>query len=1115
MKKLALSLLGPFQVSLQNEAITEFATDKIRALLAYLAVEGERPHRRQIMATLLWPDLPDSSALNNLRKSLHRLRQTVDRHEPGISDQLLSVTPQTVCLNLSAVEIDVVTFQALLKACADHPHRHLHLCQPCLDRLAQAAAIGERGEFLAGLHLAGVPEFDEWLLLRRESLQQQLWSALNSLTAALEQRGDYEPARRYAGRQISLDPYREESHRQLMRLLALSGQRNEVLAAYENCRRILLEELGVEPEAATTALYEQIRQTEAGSGRPLGQPALLHHFPAEFRPFVNRERELAQVQEQLFDPGCRLITVLGPGGIGKTRFCVRAAEQAAQLGFADGIYFFPLVGVVSADLLPAALANGLGLTLQGQREPAAQLLDYLKNKQCLLVLDNFEHLVQGGADLLPDVLAAAPGVRLLVSSREPLHVQAEWRLPLAGLDVTSPSQPGSALKLFAHVARQVRSGFELSPAEETAAIQICQLVQGVPLALEIAATWVRLMDCATIAEEIGRSPLFLTTPSRDLPDRHRSMAAVFDHSWRLLSTSEQLTLAKLSIFHGSFSLETALTVAETTVVCLAALVDKSLVQLQTGRRYALHELLRQFAAERLEQLRNPELVAKLKQRHSSHYLNVVAAREPTLGGPQPQVAVAAIQQRLANIRQAWHWARTKPDLELIGRSLPGLARFYEIAGLFREGETMMRLAAEELTAHVESDAGVALLAYLRGWQARFLGSQGRSGEAGPIAQTALALAEQSADGNCLAHAQSVLAEWMIGTGRYEEAKFYQQQVVDFYQASGARPGQLADALLKLTLMHWRTSNRHQAFPFLQQARPLAEAADDRLALAKINTLLGGFYWEEGDFEQAQRYSLKALSLNQAIGHRRGTASGYANLGLLMNETGKYDLALAYCQNAIELFSELGDEDNVANVTGTIGAIYQNQGEWEEALACHWRAIRFDEESGHQGDLGRHFGAIGRLYRLMGQPGPALEYVNRSLPLLRPTGSSYLIVFPVLEKAELLTAAGDYEEAEALAQEGLKLALELGRKDLITEAEALVARTAYHLGRPEAALARLRQLLAESNDPLQQATWHEELWRLDGGEADREAAVRLYQELYGERPKFEFKMRLAALEAERG
>lgn len=417
----SLRVLGAFALQFDGQLVTSFPTDKARALLAYLALEAGRSHVREQLAALLWPKIAGELALTNLRKTLHRLRETLNATAPGMSDILLTSTRQTIQLNAERLAVDSADFERLLTSCTIHPHPSLHHCDECLARLEQAAEL-YRGELLAGLGLADAPAFEEWLLLRREALHQQLLGALSTLAAAYEARGEYERAHAYATRQLNEDPYREEAHRQVMRLLAQRGLAHQALAQYERCREVLANELGVEPEAATTALYEQIRRRQlvnqqtrrAGDKEQELQDQSSLSPPPPVSPserqdwgempavdsFQGREAELATLERWLGPERCRLVVVLGMGGAGKTALAAQVVRRVADQ-FDIVIWRSLLNAPPLAELLRGwlqVIARQTAHTLPASLDEQLRLLlDALRRQRCLLVLDNAESILQAGA----------------------------------------------------------------------------------------------------------------------------------------------------------------------------------------------------------------------------------------------------------------------------------------------------------------------------------------------------------------------------------------------------------------------------------------------------------------------------------------------------------------------------------------------------------------------------------------------------------------------------------------------------------------------------------------------------------------------------------------------
>jgi predicted ATPase len=367
--------------------------------------------------------------------------------------------------------------------------------------------------------------------------------------------------------------------------------------------------------------------------------------------------------------------------------------------FLEGVAFVPLGGLASPDLLVSAIATALGFSFHGPTDPGVQLLNYLRRKELLLVLDSFEHLLEG-AHLLGEILSQAPGVKLLVTSRQRLNLQAECLLEVPGLRVpadaeTERGEEYSAVALFLQSARRVEREFACSGAEMDGVVGICRLVEGMPLGILLAAAWARVLTPAEIAAEIEHSGEFLQAELRDLPERQRSLRAVFDHSYRLLDPPEQAVLRGFSVFRGGFTREGAGEVVGASLRTLRALVDKSLVQRDAAGRYAMHELLRQYGGGRLSEALGEE--EQSRDRHCAFYAQFLQARESPLEGTDQRQALDQIAAEIENVRVAWDWALDRDRIEEIDRSLGSLAEFYRIRALFAEGEEAFAGAVRALT----------------------------------------------------------------------------------------------------------------------------------------------------------------------------------------------------------------------------------------------------------------------------------------------------------------------------------------------------------------------------------------------------------------------------------
>ena len=426
-------------------------------------------------------------------------------------------------------------------------------------------------------------------------------------------------------------------------------------------------------------------------------------LPLQFTSFIGRQQELDALTSLLADPLCRLITVTGPGGIGKTRLAVEVASRLLTPDgsplpiFADGVWFVTLVAVDSPEHIVLTIAEALQCPPPGNADVRDHLLAYLQARDLLLVLDNFEHL-QRWPDLLIAILTAAPQVKLLVTSREALNLEQEWRYPLNGLPLDSVNGAGEgtqadAVSLFVERARRVSPAFDPS-AEGDAIGRICLLVEGFPLAIELAATWTRVLSCTAIANEIVGNLAFLTSDLRNLPDRHRSMQAIFARSLDLLSQQERQVFARLSVFRAGFRREAAEEVAGATLPVLTALLDKSLLRREAEGRYRLHELVRQYAAACLDQ--SDAGAANAHDQHCAYYTEFLAQKAADLYGGRQAQALAEIAPELENIRAAWQHASQHRRIADIQRAAYPLYIFYDYNSRYQEGFQLFEETAQRL-----------------------------------------------------------------------------------------------------------------------------------------------------------------------------------------------------------------------------------------------------------------------------------------------------------------------------------------------------------------------------------------------------------------------------------
>jgi len=938
MPRLKLNVLGPLQIALANTPIAKLESDKTRALLVYLAVESARAHRRAALIGLLWSEAPEETARHNLRQALFNLRRALGDHTAN--PPLLFITRDEIQFNpASDHSLDLAEFDTRLTACERHAHVNIETCALCAARMQQAVDL-YRGKFLQEFFLEDSAEFEEWALARREATHQRALDALTHLANYYEQHGDLAATRRCALRQLELDPWREHAHRQMMRVLVTEGERNAALAQYETCRRVLAQELGVEPSEETRELYEKIKSGnwKLEVGKTLQHPTSNFQHPSSnlqlptaLTPFVGRERELAELAQLLVDPNCRLLTLVAPGGMGKTRLAIQVASNQRDK-FADGVALVQLAAIHTLESVVPAMADALGFSFYGPTTPRVQLFNYLRDKQMLLVLDNVEQLVDA-AELFVELLQRAPEIKLVLTSREPLNLQGEWLFEIAGLEVPADEraeqfEASSAVALFVQRARRTRAGFALDAPERASVARLCRLVEGMPLALELAATWVKTLSVAEIVIEIERNLDFLGASLRDLPERHRSVRAVFDQSWQMLSAEEQRVLAKLSVMRGDFQREAAENVAGATLSSLSALVTKSLVRRAAAGRYDLHELVRQYAAQRLSENAMDE--AATRAQHSRYYLALAQQNEGDLFGPHQAQAVVALNAEIENARAAWQWA-ARHDVAALRAPTRALYWYYDLRNLPRDGAALFENAIANAQAIADDSAREIAVGHWRALQAMFVYRENHLDAAKQFLTQCFAVLEKY--GDC---AEWMDALWIRGQvawarGDFDLSARCLQRALDAPKARS--PWQTAICLILLGNVEFERGNDDDSYRTLTESLRIARAQGDPTLIAYAISSLTRHASRREKIAELEPLAREACELAKQSGHRFAMALAFAQLAQLV--WAKRDMAQAkqLCRESIAVCRAQGDDwwlsatlnqlGNFEMATGQLGAAEQS------------------------------------------------------------------------------------------------------------------------------------------------------------------------------------------------
>jgi predicted ATPase len=684
---------------------------------------------------------------------------------------------------------------------------------------------------------------------------------------------------------------------------------------------------------------------------------------------IGRAADLQRLRQALLVDGRRLVTLLGPGGIGKTRLALQVAADLAK-HFDDGVAIVALAPLTDAADVITAIAEAVGFPLPNAQTHERALLAFLRERSLLLVLDNLEHLLGPEQDqpisaFLTSVLREAPKVTVLCTSRERLRLRTEAIIELDGLSLPVGEQPGvveraESTLLFLERARQVVDTFTLTSDNRVAIANICRLLGGAPLGIELAAAWVRVMSCVEIAAEMARSIDFLALDDRDLAPRHRSMRAVIDHSWQLLTTDEQRVLLRLSVFRGGFRREAVEAVCAdeinqaviglsgggrphpaTLLPILSGLVDKSLLRRASdddgATRYDLHEVMRQYLAARLAE--EPTVQATTERQHAIYYAEWLIAQDRVLKSAGQRDALRAITVEIGNVRTTWRWAVQQRDAQMLRRLVETFHWFYEVRGWYSEGMAMFGAGAEALRPLAEqgdsaSDnirAAYWLLVNLEGWHAV------RSNPVVGLPRLHAGLEGQrhSGDSSALALCLVTMAYVQVFVGDYPNAQALLDEAEVVASAAGSTwllsVGRVVRGVLETLRSDPQTAQR-----YLQEALVTARAVGDPRHITLTLNYLGLAALSLGHVDAAERVCQEGLAIAQQHQDSFQTSLALQVLGRVALARSAYHECEALLERGLVIAREMGDHWLEAQALGYLAQLAVARGD-DTSARVHQRA----------------------------------------------------------------------------------------------------------------------------------------------------------------------------------
>jgi predicted ATPase/DNA-binding SARP family transcriptional activator len=930
---LRLHLLGSLRLFDADTSLALATPPKTLHLLAYLLLHRQAVVTRGQVAFALWPDRSEADARGQLRRYLYRLRQFLP---PG---EWLQTHGDYVQWNATAdYWLDVDEFERLS---GEGP-----------DRLEAALKLYPQ-DLLIDL-------YEDWVIIERERLYNLYLDDLQRLLAHYRDARAFDRAITCAQQILKREPLHENIVRELMRLRAATGGRARALEDYRSFQQRVSEELGVPPLPETTALYESLRQgaftldDSAPQVSPAPRPVKI---PVPLTRILGRESELGAVHDLIRTTAARLLTLTGPGGTGKTRLAQEVAQRLAQESqtFSDGLFYVSLSSLTSPAFVLPAIAKVLEVPETSQRSLNSAVQDVLRDKDLLLILDNFEHLLEA-APLVTELLSASAKLRVLVTSREALHVYGEHEfavppLPLPDLDRLPPSHEllnFAAIALFVERARAVQSDFDLTADNAAGVADICAQLDGLPLAIELAAARSKLFTPAAMRQRLSDRLSFLIGQNRDRPDRQRTLRGVIDWSYNLLSEDEKHLFARLSVFAGSFTLEAAqvLGLAQPDRTAdilvdmldqLAALIDKNMLRtfkLETADdepRFRMLSTLREYAQEKL--IKRGEGTT-LYERHAQYYYTLARQGAEALRGPQQFEWMQRLEAERDNFRAALSWTleQASEHAEVGLRLAVVLGRFWLLQGDWTEGaQWLTRALAQNFQARP------ALRAWGQSLASEVMDKLGRIAEADALAAESQALFRELGDAHGLANALCNLAGARLSQNDYERAEPLLLEAIALYRQLDSPTG-LATALGYLGMLAKEQGDFDRAVQCHAESLELNRGAGNQFGLAQDLTQLSFIAYWLGQYERSAELAQEALDLAERLHNRRGMALALDGVGAALARRRQLTKAWSALIDSLALYRELGNKSGQAMVLADLAMVVEAQGDHERATQLYREAL---------------------------------------------------------------------------------------------------------------------------------------------------------------------------------
>ena len=1010
---LTVRLLGPVEILVHGVPLPRLRSRKGIWLICLLTLRKGKPVERDCIAGTLWPDSSQSQSLAYLRHCLTELRHALGSE----AVRLQSPTSQTLLLDIADTEIDVVIFDSCIQ-------------QGDSSALRLAASI-YRGPLLGDCS-------EEWVLLDRGNREQSYFSTLQQLASDGLAQGDFGTAIEYARRAIAADPLQEGAQRTLIEALASSGDFGAAVQAYRELRLYLHQELNTAPSPQTTNLYNRIRaetRQAAIVSRPViaseGRQTTPHRIPRPLTDLLGREEEVSKVAARLVQR--RLLTLTGTGGLGKTRLAVAVSEILVD-EFADGVWFVELAGISDPNLVIQSVASALGIREEAGRTLHDSLISFLRTRYLLLVLDNCEHLLEACATLAIEILDGCSGVKILATSRQALGITGEVNWPVPMLPVPDlghlPTDTDALLavlnqvpsvRLFVERAESLQKDFALTPRNAISISRICQRLDGIPLAIELAAGNVKVLPIDQIYRRLDDVLRLLTRGSRTAEPRQQTLQATLDWSYDLLTDEERGLLKRLSVFADGWTLDAAELVCATTdeddiaaslpviyreklLDVLTSLIDKSLVQVaqrDDSIRYLMLETVRQYARVRLEESGENEV---LRIRHRDFFLELSEAVDLNLRREELGEWLLRLEEDHENLLAALEYSIVEIGAETGLRFCRALSRYWIARGhLFEGREWCMRLLSK-VAGHDRATV-LDVIADLASHQGDYFSARNYSEES-------LAIYRELGIRSGIASSLNRLGIVACNQDDYPTAQVNFAEGLAIYQEIHDQSG-IAPSLLGLGKTANFRGEYERAKTFFEESLSIYKGVGDQSGVAGCWNGLGNVYYYLGDQTRAKQNYGFGLKIYQVIADRGGTAYSLNGLGIVALAQGDHTAARSCYEQSLAIYKEIGDRRGIACLLHDLGSVAELRKEHSAAMANYQESLTISQEIGDRRGVANSLGRLGRLYFAEGDLSEAREILRDSLIIQQEIGSVAGITDSLESFGNLLLLKGAIAESTIL------------------------------------------------------------------------------------------------------